>query len=84
MTVTKAKSSDEKNSFRRPHLEDGISELEEIVHRMESGDAPLDSLFDYCKGMSLLKHCRENRFRRVENQEVSVQETTAGNPSNQR
>ena len=85
--VTKAKSSDEKNSVPEDlTFEDGISELEEIVHRMESGDAPLDSLVShYRKGMSLLKHCREKiDFAELKIQEVSAHESTEGNPSNQR
>ena len=55
-------------------FEEGISELEELVHRMESGDAPLDSrVSHYQKGMNLLKHCRE----KIKSAELKIQEVTS-------
>ena len=40
-------------------FEEALANLEEIVQRMESGDAPLDSLVqNYEKGVKLLKICR--------------------------
>lgn len=55
-------------------FEEGISELEDLVHRMESGDAPLDSLVSYYqKGMNLLKHCRG----KIKSAELKIQEVTS-------
>ena len=40
-------------------FEDALSRLEEIIHRMESGDSPLESLVkNYQSGVKLLKLCR--------------------------
>ena len=58
-------------------FEKAISELEELVHRMESGDAPLDSLVShYQKGMNLLKHCRE----KIKSAELKIKEVSTQDP----
>jgi exodeoxyribonuclease VII small subunit len=41
-----------------PTFEEAISELEQIVRQMETGQLPLaESLAEYEKGISLIKHC---------------------------
>ena len=41
-------------------FEDALANLEEIIQRMESGEAPLDSLVThYQTGVKMLKLCRE-------------------------
>jgi exodeoxyribonuclease VII small subunit len=41
-------------------FEDAMAELEVIVRRLESGDAPLDrSLNDYMRGNALKAHCQK-------------------------
>ena len=50
----------EKKDTSKPSFEEAIKELTEIVHKIESGETPLqDSLEQYEKGMALIKHCRE-------------------------
>jgi exodeoxyribonuclease VII small subunit len=50
----------EKKDTRKPSFEGAIKELTEIVHKIESGETPLqDSLEQYERGMALIKHCRE-------------------------
>ena len=40
-------------------FEQALTNLEEIIHRMESGEAPLDSLVtNYQNGIKMLKFCR--------------------------
>ena len=40
-------------------FEDSIKQLREIVEKIEQGEIPLeDSLYQYEKGMTLIKHCR--------------------------
>ena len=52
-------------------FEEALANLEEIVHRMESGDAPLDSLVqNYEKGVKLLKICRD----KIEGAEMKIKE----------
>jgi exodeoxyribonuclease VII small subunit len=54
MTDNKKKSNIEKMSF-----EEAIKELTNIVGKIEQGQIPLqDSLEQYEKGMSLIKHCQ--------------------------
>ena len=44
----------------KPSFEDAQRELEEIVHRLESGDAPLDeALRLWQRGEELYRVCRE-------------------------
>ena len=41
-------------------FEQGLADLEAIVHRLEEGEAPLaQALADYEAGVGLLKHCYE-------------------------
>ena len=41
-------------------FEAALAELEAIVHKMETGEAPREeSLAAYERGMALLKHCQE-------------------------
>ena len=55
----------------RISFEEALANLEEIVHRMESGDAPLDSLVqNYEKGVKLLKICRD----KIEGAEMKIKE----------
>jgi exodeoxyribonuclease VII small subunit len=43
-----------------PSFEMALLELEAIVQKMESGEAPLEeSLAAYERGMTLLRHCQE-------------------------
>ena len=54
-------------------FEDALSRLEEIIHRMESGDSPLESLVkNYQSGVNLLKLCRS----KIELAEVKVKKVT--------
>jgi len=50
----------ERKDTSKPSFEKAIKELTEIVQRIESGETPLqDSLEQYERGMTLIKHCRE-------------------------
>ncbi len=50
----------EKKDTSKPSFEGAIKELTEIVHKIESGETPLQSsLEQYERGMALIKHCRE-------------------------
>ena len=52
-------------------FEEALANLEDIVQRMESGDAPLDSLVqNYEKGVKLLKICRD----KIEGAEMKIKE----------
>lgn len=43
-----------------PSFEDLLSELEEIIHRVETGEAGLErSIAEYERGVGLIKRCRE-------------------------
>ena len=54
-------------------FEDALSQLEEVVHRMETGDSPLESLVEnYQSGVRLLKVCRS----KIERAEMKVKEVT--------
>ena len=54
-------------------FEDALSRLEEIIHRMESGDSPLESLVkNYQSGVKLLKICRS----KIELAEMKIKEVT--------
>ena len=60
-------------------FEDALSRLEETIHRMESGDSPLESLVEnYQSGVKLLKICRS----KIERAEMKIKEVTDqdGNP----
>lgn len=50
----------EKKDTSKPSFEKAIKELTEIVQKIEGGETPLqDSLEQYERGMTLIKHCRE-------------------------
>ena len=52
-------------------FEDALVNLEEIIQRMESGEAPLDSLIThYQTGVKMLKLCRE----KIEGAEMKIKE----------
>ena len=54
-------------------FEDALSQLEEVVHRMETGESPLESLVEnYQSGIRLLKVCRS----KIERAEMKVKEVT--------
>jgi exodeoxyribonuclease VII small subunit len=49
-----------KDSIEKLNFEQAIKELTTIVGKIEQGQIPLqDSLDQYEKGMTLIKHCRE-------------------------
>lgn len=63
----------EKQSAAREELsfEQALANLEEIIQRMESGEAPLDSLIThYQTGVKMLKLCRE----KIEAAEMNIKE----------
>ena len=77
MATEKKKDNLEKMSF-----EDSINELTAIVSKIEQGEIPLQqSLEQYEKGMSLIKHCRdilqkaEKRIEKIAGQENSQDKT---------
>jgi len=50
----------EKKDTSKQSFEKAIKELTEIVQKIEGGETPLqDSLEQYERGMTLIKHCRE-------------------------
>ncbi|MDG0964130.1 MAG: exodeoxyribonuclease VII small subunit [Opitutales bacterium] len=52
-------------------FEQALANLEEIIQRMESGEAPLDSLIThYQTGVKMLKLCRE----KIEAAEINIKE----------
>ena len=52
-------------------FEQALANLEEIIHRMESGEAPLESLVThYQSGLKMLKLCRE----RIDAAEMKIKE----------
>ena len=54
-------------------FEDALSQLEEVIHRMETGESPLESLVEnYQSGVRLLKLCRS----KIELAEMKVKEVT--------
>jgi exodeoxyribonuclease VII small subunit len=63
----------EKQSVAQKELsfEQALANLEEIIQRMESGEAPLDSLItNYQTGVKMLKLCRE----KLESAEMNIKE----------
>ena len=70
-----AKSKQE-NDLDNLSFEEAIKELTSIVGKIEQGEIPLqDSLEQYEKGMSLIKHCRsilqqaEKRIEKISKEE---------------
>ena len=64
-------------------FEDSIKQLREIVEKIEQGEIPLqDSLDQYEKGMTLIKHCRgvlqqaEKRIEKISKEEAAEEEST--------
>ena len=52
-------AKEEKMDLGKLSFEDAIKELTQIVDKIESGQAPLQtSIEQYEKGMALVKHCR--------------------------
>ena len=50
----------QENSIEKMNFEQAIKELTEIVAKIEQGQIPLqESIDQYEKGMTLIKHCRE-------------------------
>lgn len=57
-------------------FEEALSNLEEIIQRMESGDAPLESLVNhYESGVKLLKMCRD----KIDGAEMKIKEAQLKN-----
>ena len=63
---------EEKNDISKVSFEEAIKSLNEIVSKIEGGEAPLQSsLEQYEQGMALIKHCRgilrsaEKRIERI-------------------
>jgi exodeoxyribonuclease VII small subunit len=78
-----------KNDVENMSFEEAIKELTNIVGKIEHGQIPLqDSLEQYEKGMSLIKHCRvilqkaEKRIEKITKTETEQieDETTAKDP----
>ena len=67
-----------KNDITELTFEQAITQLSDIVGKIEQGQIPLvDSLGQYEEGMALIKHCRgllENAEKRIE--KISQQENT--------
>jgi exodeoxyribonuclease VII small subunit len=69
-----------KDDVSKLNFEDSIKQLKEIVERIEQGEIPLqDSLDQYEKGMTLIKHCRtilqkaEERIEKISKEEAAGQ-----------
>ena len=69
-----------KDDVSKLNFEDSIKQLKEIVERIEQGEIPLqDSLDQYEKGMTLIKHCRtilqraEERIEKISREEVAAE-----------
>jgi len=69
---------EKKNDIGKLSFEQAIKELTSIVSRIEQGQIPLqDSLEQYERGMTLIKHCRgilqeaEKRIEKISEQENS-------------
>jgi len=53
-------SAKQNNSISKLSFEQAIKQLTGIVSKIEQGEIPLqDSLTQYEKGMTLIKHCRQ-------------------------
>ena len=71
-----------KDELSKLSFEESIRQLKEIVDKIEQGQIPLqDSLDQYEKGMSLIKHCRgilqkaEKRIEKISREEPPEEET---------
>jgi len=72
----------QKNDIEKLSFEEAIKELTGIVSRIEQGQIPLqDSLEQYEKGMTLIKHCRsileraEKRIEKISGEKKSENRT---------
>ncbi|MGD2094788.1 MAG: exodeoxyribonuclease VII small subunit [Phycisphaerales bacterium] len=55
-----AKNNKQKNDSSEMSFEEALAMLTDIVSKIEKGEVPLqDSIEQYERGMSLIKHCRE-------------------------
>ena len=70
-----------KDELAKLTFEEAIGQLKEIVGKIEQGEIPLqDSLEQYEKGMSLIKHCRgilqkaEKRIEKISKEEAAEPE----------
>lgn len=70
-----------KDDLAKLTFEEAIGQLKEIVGKIEQGEIPLqDSLEQYEKGMSLIKHCRgilqkaEKRIEKISKEEPAEPE----------
>jgi len=73
--------NNEKDDISKMSFEQAIKELTGIVGRIEQGEIALqDSLEQYERGMTLIKHCRgilqraEKRIEKISEQHVEPQE----------
>ncbi|NLY80394.1 MAG: exodeoxyribonuclease VII small subunit [Lysinibacillus sp.] len=56
----------------KQNFADAMTELEEIVRKLEQGDVPLEEAIDlYKKGMELSKYCHE-KLQNAEEQLISI------------
>jgi exodeoxyribonuclease VII small subunit len=67
-----------KDDVSKLNFEDSIKQLKAIVEQIEQGEIPLqDSLDQYERGMTLIKHCRtilqqaEERIEKISREEVA-------------
>jgi exodeoxyribonuclease VII small subunit len=73
----------QKSDMEELNFEEAIKELTGIVSQIEQGQIPLqDSLEQYERGMSLIKHCRgilqkaEKRIEKISEPEQPASEST--------
>jgi len=77
----KTMAEGKKTKVEKLSFEDAIKELTDIVGKIEQGEIPLqDSLEQYEKGMSLIKHCRailqeaEKRIEKISKEDPEAEE----------
>ena len=71
--VTTRENIDDKR-IEKLSFEDSISQLEETVRSMESGEAPLESIVsNYQRGVKLLRHCKTH----LDNAELKIKEVSS-------
>ena len=75
----------QKDDISQLSFEEAIKELTDIVGKIEQGQIPLqDSLTQYERGMSLIKHCQdilrtaEKRIEKISKADEGSKETTEG------
>jgi exodeoxyribonuclease VII small subunit len=58
-SVKDTDSSKDKDPSREPDFEQALTELEQLVERLERGDLPLDeALKTFERGVALTRHCQ--------------------------